>query len=263
MPAHTSQRLWASLALAATATASGAQPYLLQLVPLVPTGAQVWQAQGEGEGLEESESGAIDTADYLAALDIVLGHLTVGTALYAAGHGDHALTHMKHPGDEIYTDLVPIFAARGVAGFEAELATLVQAVETGAPIEKVQSALASLQAAVDLSRGTASAREQLDGLTDLIRTAADEYGIGVVDGALANLHEYQDAWGFLQIARARLEMLATDADPALATAATAALSALTATEANFPDILASGPLGHADVIYGAAARVELAALTLQ
>ena len=35
----------------------------------------------------------------------------------------------------------------------------------------------------------------------LLGTASDEYLIGVIDGEIDNLHEYQDAWGFVQIAK--------------------------------------------------------------
>ncbi len=41
---------------------------------------------------------------------------------------------------------------------------------------------------------------------------------GVVDGAIGELHEYQDSWGFVQAARCRASQLAGSADPAIATA---------------------------------------------
>ncbi len=261
MSAATQVVLWSGLALAATA--ASAHPPATPLSTGQPAPSLVWQTQGEGEGGEGGTAGEETTADYLLDLDLVLGHLTVGTALFLAGHADMALTHMKHPGDEIYADLVPAFAARGLPGFTAELEALAAAVEAGETAEAVQERLAALTAAVTAARGTPTAREELDAVTLLVRTAADEYGIGVVDGTLANMHEYQDAWGFLQVARDRLAVLAGSTDAATAAAATEALAALDATGANFPDLTGSGPLGHADVIHGAAARVELAALTLR
>jgi hypothetical protein len=256
-------RLWTGLAIAAAASAASAQT-IVTTHPQTHQGL-TWQTQGEGEGGGgAAEEIADSTPAYLAALDYMLGHLTVGAALYLDGLSDHALTHMKHPGDEIYSDLLPAFAARSQPGFEAELATLAGLVEGGASPVEVEAALAALRTAIDTARGAPTPREEMDAIVRLVRTAADEYAIGVVDGKLANLHEYQDAWGFLQVASARLNVLAGSQDAAVAAAATEALAALSPTEANFAGgLLAEGGLTGADAIFGAAARIELAALTLQ
>ena len=214
-------RLWTGLALAAGATAAAAGPIVPIISPPMPQ-ALIWQVQGEGEGGSESAYVDDDVA-YLAGLDFVLGHLTVGTALYAEGQVDMALTHMKHPKDEIYSDLIPAFAARNQPGFAEELAAIAAAVEAGAPAADVQAALGVLTAALNAARGTPDARTEMDSVVALVRIAADEYSIGVVDGALANLHEYQDSWGFVQVAMARLTGLEGSADPAVAAAATKAL----------------------------------------
>jgi hypothetical protein len=40
---------------------------------------------------------------YLTHLGLVRGHLGVGVDLYREGAQDAAQTHMKHPGDELYS----------------------------------------------------------------------------------------------------------------------------------------------------------------
>ena len=95
----------------------------------------------------------------------------------------------------------------------------------------------------------------------LVRIAAEEYDIGVVDGEIANLHEYQDAWGFVQVARDELRQVAEGDDPKAAAAAEEMLAELEAAGPLFPAIVPEGPMtADSSLLWGAAARMELAAL---
>src|SRR5690606_14752630 len=89
--------------------------------------------EGEGEGASAPADLSQDDAAYLAHLGLVRGHLWVGVQLYNAGHKGMALTHMKHPKDELYADLEPAFEARNEAGFADVLSALAAAVEAGEP----------------------------------------------------------------------------------------------------------------------------------
>jgi hypothetical protein len=218
-----------------------------------------------GEGGEGGEGAAIAEADgavaLLTALGLMEGHLRAGSALYQAGHSDMALTHKKHPSEEIYTDLEPMLEAVGAPEFEDELAAMADAVSAGASPEIVAAAEAQVLASIETARQAAGATpaELAESIETLVRTAAEEYGIGIVDGQVSNLHEYQDAWGFMQVARSQTEVLAAAA-PEVAQAITEALAP---TEALFPELVPAGGVdGNASVLQGAAARVEIARLQL-
>ena len=226
------------------------------------------QATEGGEGGEGGESGAAATlssdAAYLANLGFIEGHLRSGTTLYAQGEAEMAVTHMKHPKDEIYTALEPELEERGQPGFADALATLASGVEAGEPAAQADADFAALLDQIEAAKGTPAPRAQFDALTTIARTAAEEYAIGVKDGQIENLHEYQDAWGFLQTVRARAEALAGSDDATVATAAEGVLAAVAETDAAFDTLTPQGAVpGGADLLYGAAARIELAALSVK
>ena len=141
-------------------------------------------------------------ADYLFKLGLMRGHLLVGHALYAIGAQDMARTHSKHPADELYTGVAAEFAARGAAPFAAQLEAHAEAVTsgTGADVDASYAALLSAIAATEEAVKDASTSLKARVIVLLLREAAEEYGIGIVDGQLENVHEYQDAYGFTQVA---------------------------------------------------------------
>lgn len=150
---------------------------------------------------------ATDDVAYLTQIGLIRGHLLVGLALLGEGHADHAKRHMKHPADELYAGLSPAFRARGAAGFADELEQLALRVERDAPTAEIDAAWSALNARMREAAAAAgepddSARRRI--VANLLCTAAEEYGIGVVDGRVREVHEFQDAWGFTQAARSRL-----------------------------------------------------------
>lgn len=220
------------------------------------------------EGGEGGESGATATlssdAAYLANLGFIEGHLRSGTTLYRDGEAEMAITHMKHPKDEIYTALEPELAERGQPGFAEALAKLAAGVEAGESPTQADADFADLLTQIETAKGTPAPRAQFDALTTMARAAADEYALGVKDGAIENLHEYQDAWGFLQTVRLRAEALAASDAAAVAKAGAAVLAAVGETDGAFDGLNPQGTVpGSSDLLYGAAARIELAALGIK
>ncbi len=151
-------------------------------------------------------------AEYLLSLGLMRGHLLVGHALFAMHERSAAQSHAKHPSDELYAALRPAFAARGVDGFEAELAAHAAAVANGDESE-VSAAYAALMAAMAGAEQAVATTPSLaaDVIVALLDEAAREYAIGIVDGDLANAHEYQDAYGFTQVALALAQREAANA----------------------------------------------------
>ena len=85
----------------------------------------------------------------------------------------------------------------------------------------------------------------------------------MTNGAIAELHEYQDAWGFLQTARALAAHMAGEADAAEKSFGETALAAIDDTAPGFPSIAPESAFGgDASLIHVAAAKVELAAYKL-
>lgn len=230
-----------------------------------PARAQVAEGGAGGDGGAGGEGGAAAGAGgnvpLLTALGLVEGHLLSGSALYRAGVSDMALVHKQHPSKEIYADLAPMLDAVGAPGFAPELEAAANAVMGGQDAGTVAAAEAAALAAIDRAREAAGATpaEIAQSVEALVRTAADEYVIGIVDGQVAELAEYQDAWGFMQVAKAQTEALATVAPEVAARMA----EALAPTDALFPAIVPEGRIA-ADPreLQGAAARIELARLQL-
>ena len=177
-----SQRVWALLFTGTLAAACGA---------------------GDPPAAADDDAALDDTA-YLTQLGLIRGHLRVGIELYREGRHDHAKRHMKHPEDELYATLAGEFERRDAAGFADELATLAARVEQDADAAAVESAYAALLERIAAAEAKVAAPQDpaLHGrvAARLLDTAAEEYGIGVVDGQISEVHEYQDAYGFTQVA---------------------------------------------------------------
>lgn len=220
---------------------------------------------GEGEGGEGGSSIDLtkDDAAYLAQLGLIRGHLWVGYKLYKEGHIDMAKTHMKHPEDELYAGLEPVFKARKVDGFAKELQVLADAVNQEKGEAAVYKAYRTLQNQIAKSERIAekTARDVLISISLMIRTAADEYAIGVKDGDVVNVHEYQDAYGFTEIAIERLDAINVEQQQLAQKDIENTRQWLLELRELWPTVNPQGKLeGDASHLYGAAARIELAAM---
>lgn len=222
---------------------------------------------GEGEGGEGEGGTSIDLAKddavFLAQLGLIRGHLWVGYKLYQEGHIAMAKTHMKHPEDELYAGLEPIFKAREVSGFGKELQTLAEAVNQEKGDAAVNKAYRALQSKMAKSESIEdkSARDVLVSISLMIRTAADEYAIGVKNGDVVNVHEYQDAYGFTEIAIERLDDINSEQQELAKDDIANTRQWLLELRELWPTVDPQGKLqGDASHLYGAAARIELAAM---
>ncbi|MEO1481134.1 MAG: hypothetical protein AAFU77_03430 [Myxococcota bacterium] len=215
------------------------------------------EGESEGEGKAETDLGTDNTA-YLTQLGLMRGHLLVGYELFKAGHLDAAKTHMKHPENELYATVAPAFAARGTGGFASELEALAAAVENNAPKATVDAAYGTLVSAIERNEKPAvdeSTAARIKLAAGLVRVAAEEYAIAVVDGKMQNAHEYQDAYGFTKIARMNVTV-AADGE-----AKSEALKLLDeALNTMWPGLLPPDSLdSRAEQLYGIAARLDFLA----
>lgn len=199
---------------------------------------------------------------FLAQLGLIRGHLWVGMKLYDEGHKAMAKTHMKHPGDELYAGLVNAFNERGLPGFGEELTALADAVNNDQPEEQVHAAYQALKEAISANEPIAqmSAKEVLLSISSMLITSADEYAVGIQDKQVAMVHEYQDAYGFQQIALARLDAISpSEAEKAKAEIAKTR-QLINDLAPLWPTTTPEGTVeGDASAIYGTASRIELEA----
>ncbi|WP_425408767.1 hypothetical protein [Hyphococcus sp.] len=219
------------------------------------------ESEGEGEGGESEGSG--DNADpaandpaYLRLLGLVRGHLIAFMELYQNDAREMALMHVKHPESELYSTLAPAIDARGLPGFATQLQALAEAAESGGDVSAAYSAVIG---ALEAHAPQTSVANHLLGVSAIVRTAADEFDIGVEDdGSISNAHEYQDAYGFLIASREILagirtsdvnEVEAIELSQEQISVALEAFESLTATQTG----------GKPSALYGAAARIEIAA----
>ncbi len=227
---------------------------VLVLMALLPAacGDPAPPAEPPPSGANEA---AADVVAYLAQLGLIRGHLRVGMELYRAGRHEHAKRHMKHPEDELYASLADSFARRGATGFAGELSTLAALVERdadGAAVDAAYEALlARIAAAGQRVAVPADRRLHARVAASLLDTAAEEYAIGIVDGQVSEVHEYQDAWGFTQVAIAHLEQAGDDDAMAAAGRTVAGLAPL------WPALVPEGRVA------GDAGRIEAAGQQLE
>ena len=237
------------------------------------------EGEGEGEGGEghggegEGEGTATDGAEFatddiasLTQLGLIRGHLAVGHALYSNDLPGLAETHMKHPREEIYATVEGAFKPRGCDGFGDNLSALTAAVvgrESKANVDAVYAELTNAIATCEQGADTSDPKVAVTVIENLLRTAGIEYEIGVVDGKMNNLHEYQDAWGFTRIADDLAKSEAFAGDPK-ATAVAAQLQDLIAgLQPMWPSLNPEGTIASESAqLFGAAAQVQVIAFNL-
>ena len=201
---------------------------------------------------------ALSDKEYLVRLGLMRGHLLVGHELYGLNALDAARSHSKHPTDELYAGMEREFAARGATGFGDELTAHALAslgddpAAVSAAYETLTAMIARAEAVVDVSPITT-----VDVIVELLREAAFEYGVGIVDGKLSNAHEYQDAYGFTQIALSWAKRATPHEvfDPII--------ERINALSDMWPELVPPEEIDQrAARLYGAAAQVEILGLVL-
>lgn len=265
-----SRKKWISLGVALAsgisfaATAEDHSQHTATAASPAATMAAAASGEGEGGGVTESDLKTNDVA-FLSRLGLIRGHLLVGYELYKQDQVDMAITHMKHPRDELYAGLVPAIEARGGKRFDDALSALADKVISRAPQAEVDKAYQNLEKGIKAAESITSPdlKNTLQSIKDLIRTAGEEYALGVEDGKIINLHEYQDAYGFTEIAKRRLQELSKAAKKQSPETLAKVQGYLAELADLWPSVAPKGGVdGDASRLFGAAARIEIAALGL-
>jgi hypothetical protein len=177
-----------------------------------------------------------------------------------------AKTHMKHPSDELYVDLEPALAARKIDGFAVPLEQLAVTVEGGKPVGEAEKSFEAVLQEINETRAAAKGKltAKLKSVTNLVRTAAEEYEIGVKDGRVTDPHEYQDAWGFVQAAKTQIAGLSDEERQRMGKSCGQITQELDALDKAWPSVVPPQSVStDASLLYAGAARIELATLSVK
>lgn len=169
--------------------------------------------EGEGEGTGGDSGGefgidpraaATDPVIYLSALEVMRAHYLAGMAAIEAGERSAGAEMFAHPISEIYVDLEPVLAERGVESFMDTLTQASVAPYQGASDEEIEANIEAVLAAID--RAEAAAPPAGDDsevralvLADLIERSALQYEFAMRDGSP---EAYLDGYGFTATAQA-------------------------------------------------------------
>lgn len=168
-----------------------------------------------GEGGEQGHEGDVfaeaspDQA-LVGRLLLLEGHLLVGKELYDQGRPDDAAPHYLHPTEEIYDLIEDELKARNIPQFETALKDLAKLVKNKKPAAEVADqqnvVLEALHQALAQPGAAAGTPDFVAGVVNkVLAQAADEYKDAFVGARIANAVEYQDARGFVWIARRYVE----------------------------------------------------------
>jgi len=175
---------------------------------------------GEGEGGESGEGeggeagGALDVGalplDHRVAF--MSGHVMAGLKLYRDGHPDLAAKHLLHPVSEMHSS--ERAGMDGIGFDETPYLAVSKALEDGVAAAELAPQIAAVEANISLLADRAGG-DPKDTITFLLTTTLDEYKAGVDSGAVVNAGEYQDAWGFVQVALETASAFGNDTPDAL------------------------------------------------
>ncbi len=138
----------------------------------------------------------------------IRGHHIVALELHRAGD-DNALTHAGHPNVEIFPAIEREIAGRDASVAELlkqDLEAVLSAIRSKRSPDEVSSAIDSARGAVVKAEaalfGTLRTSDAYRGsvVAGLVSSAAHEYEEAVQGGKVAELIEYQDAYGFVRVA---------------------------------------------------------------
>ena len=147
--------------------------------------------------------------DFATNIEFIKGHLYAAISNKQIGNNELVQTHSYHPITEIYTlirdQLSPVDSKLNNTLINS-LNNLTSIVYTSSPAEFIDSA-SSVKNLLDNAiikvipeNEIADIKFNMSILINLLKTAESEYDIGIENGTITNIAEYQDALGFVSSA---------------------------------------------------------------
>lgn len=154
------------------------------------------------------------TALYLTG--ITRGHLLAAMELASLGRYDEAIVHSRHPIDEILNNLKPVVAADQLSRlraiyepFNEAMALKVSPDALKTLYEPVLSRISEVEDSVKQTP-VPPLQENLNLICLWMKQAVEENIDAWKDGRLVDIIEYQDGYGYLKVAKAKLNEIAAD-----------------------------------------------------
>jgi hypothetical protein len=184
--------------------------------------AGVVLAQHADHGKDAGEGGEQKAVENLppdlafgVRIALVRGHLLVGDQLVKQHEWNAALPHFLHPTEEIYPDVKDHLAEYNVPPFDAALVALADVVKAhkggdayARARKQVDGALAAADSGLLAKKGDDWPSFVTEAAVEAIKSAAEEYGEGIIGGRIVKPVEYQDARGFIWEADRMIESVA-------------------------------------------------------
>lgn len=165
---------------------------------------------GEGEGGEGGHS--METLPIENRLAFMTGHVKAGISLYRAGEPAMAAPHLLHPVSETHQ---AERAGIDRLGFDASIFEAVSAaLDAGKPASEIEPQLKAAEENLEAVAGKAGG-DASEIIKYLMAVIVEEYTIAITDGKVSDPGEYQDAWGFAQVAKKRAAALPADKQAAV------------------------------------------------
>jgi hypothetical protein len=165
------------------------------------------------ENADTGESTSMTSmTEYALKLGLIRGHLWVANELVVQGHLALGGKHSKHPAQEVYQELEPLFESIDSEGFADKLELMAISLQNK-EVEDFQSAYLEVVTAISLiyPKMSLTVSEELEVTLGLLKQALTEYKVGVIEGAVVDLQEYQDARGFTHIAEESVRQMSDHA----------------------------------------------------
>lgn len=182
----------------------------LLLIFIFPTMAWAQEQSSTSNYASSSPSSLNNTnVEFATNIEFIKGHLSAAISNKQAGNNELTQTHTFHPISEIYT-----LIRNQLSSADSELnQTLIDSLNNltsivfkSNPVEFVNSAdsvknlLDKAIITVIPENEVADIKFNMSTLINLLKTAESEYSIGIENGTITNIAEYQDAQGFVSSA---------------------------------------------------------------
>lgn len=146
-----------------------------------------------------------DDVDFATNIEFIKGHISAAISNKQAGNNELTQTHTFHPIHEIYTLIRDRLASSDTNLNQTiinSLNNLTSIVFTSTPTEFVDSA-SSVKQLLDNAiikvipkNEISDIKFNMSVIVNLLKTAESEYDVGIDNGTITNIAEYQDAQGF-------------------------------------------------------------------
>ena len=184
--------------------------YYISLLLIVFLPTMVGAQEKPGINNQSSSSSLNNTnVDFATNIEFIKGHLSAAISNKQSGNNELTQTHTFHPITEIYT-----LIRNQLSSADSELnKTLINSLNNLTSIvfkstpaefvnttDSVKNLLDKAIIIVIPENEVADIKFNMSILINLLRTAESEYDVGITNGTITNIAEYQDAQGFISAA---------------------------------------------------------------